>query len=191
MLAIHEISSNSARTPPRYSTRHQAEPLECICRPTPLPSQISEHSSILSGHSFAVQRDIRESSIPSRAQNIFLYVQISAFVHEAKLVSQNQSLGAGGIALGRENEGRKLTSQCSTLLQMIDAFPVIALAQLFSNQSRHHAPNPLFPYNSILRLLESCGILVVDSVEGRRDLGFLRQEGCRFGGRGHEGHWQS
>jgi hypothetical protein len=73
---------------------------------------------------------------------------------------------------------------------MIDSLPVIALAQLLSNQSRHHTPDPLFSNDGILCLLQAGRIVVIDTVESRRDFGFLRKESFGFGSRGHNEKWQ-
>jgi hypothetical protein len=73
---------------------------------------------------------------------------------------------------------------------MIDSLPVIALAQLLSNQSRHHTPDPLFPNDCILCLLQAGRIVVIDTIEGRRDFGFLCEESFGFGSRSHDEEWQ-
>lgn len=71
----------------------------------------------------------------------------------------------------------------TALLQMVDAFPVVALAELLPNQPAHHDLDPLLPDDGILGLLEALGVVVVDSVKGGRDGGLLGQEGRGFGGR--------
>lgn len=74
-----------------------------------------------------------------------------------------------------------LTSQSSALLQMVNSLAVITLPHLFPNQSRHHTPDPLFPNNRILGLLQSSRIIVIDTVKGWRDRGFLGQKRSRLG----------
>jgi hypothetical protein len=71
---------------------------------------------------------------------------------------------------------------------MVHALPIIALPQLLSYQSRHHALDPLLPYDSILCLLQSRCIVVINSVEGRRNLWLLRKKRLGLGSR-HCGYW--
>ena len=68
------------------------------------------------------------------------------------------------------------TSQMSTLLQVVDPLPPVALAHLVPHQPRHHAPHPLLPDDSILRALERSVVLVVDTVKGWRNLGLFGKE---------------
>lgn len=68
------------------------------------------------------------------------------------------------------------TSQMSTLLQMIHTLPSVALAHLIPHQPRHHALNPLLSNNRILRSLERLIVLVVNTIEGRRNLWLLGQK---------------
>lgn len=71
----------------------------------------------------------------------------------------------------------------STLLQMIDAFSVVAFAQLLPDQAAHHDLHPLLPDDSILCLLQLLVVVVVDAVKGRGHGRLLGQESRRFGGR--------
>jgi len=67
---------------------------------------------------------------------------------------------------------------------MVDALPIIALAQLLPYETSHHDLHPLFPENGILGLFQSRGVFVVDSVKSGRNRGLLGQEGRRLRG-GH------
>lgn len=71
----------------------------------------------------------------------------------------------------------------STLLQVVDPLPPVALAHLVPHQPRHHAPDPLLPDNSILRALERSVVLVVDTVKGWRNLGLFGKEEFGLWGR--------
>ena len=73
---------------------------------------------------------------------------------------------------------------------MVDALAVVALAQLVTDQARHHAADPLLADDGVLGLLERDGVVVVDAVEGGRDGGLLGEEGGRLGD-GHlgRGRW--
>jgi hypothetical protein len=74
-----------------------------------------------------------------------------------------------------------LTSEVSALLQVVDALSVVALAQLFPHQPRHHALHPLLSDHGILRGFERFVVIVVDAVEGWGDcgLGCLEHGGLR------------
>lgn len=76
-----------------------------------------------------------------------------------------------------------LTSQLTALLQMIDAFPVVTLAQLLPDQPSHHHLHPLLPDDGILCLLQRLVVFVVDSVECWRHGWLLGQERGGLGGR--------
>lgn len=155
---------------------------------------VSEASRLLSiawKCSFVVRTGIRESSIPSKAQNISLCPNISIGLETFIFAKMLSWIMHAELRQNARKGNHKLTSQCSALLQMIHALPVIALSQLLSHQSRHHALDPLFSDNCILGLLESWRVVVVDTVEGRRNRWFLSQEGCGFWGWGHYDKWQS
>lgn len=63
-----------------------------------------------------------------------------------------------------------------TLLQVVDSLPPVALAHLLPDQPGHHTLNPLLANDSILRALQGNVVLVVDSIEGGRDLWLLGQK---------------
>lgn len=71
----------------------------------------------------------------------------------------------------------------AALLQVVDALPVVALAHLLADQARHHGLDPLLADDGILGGLESGVVVVVDAVEGGRNLGLLREEGLGLGRR--------
>lgn len=64
----------------------------------------------------------------------------------------------------------------STLLQMVDPLPPVALAHFLSDQPRHHAPDPLLPDDGVLCALERSVVLVIDPIKGWRNLGLFGQE---------------
>ena len=66
---------------------------------------------------------------------------------------------------------------------MVDALPVVALAQLLADQPAHHDLHPLLADDGVLGLLEALVVFVVDAVKGRRDLRLLGQEGLGLGSR--------
>ena len=68
-----------------------------------------------------------------------------------------------------------------TVLQMIDAFPPIALPKLIPHQPRHHHAHPLLPDDRVLRLLQTRGVVIVDAVKGRWDGWLSGEEGGGFG----------
>lgn len=88
----------------------------------------------------------------------------------------------------KETEHKKedLTSQDTTLLQVVHTLTRIALAQLLTNQSRHHRAHPLLTDNSITGIVHSDVVLKIDTLVGRGDAGLFREESCGLGG-GHCG----
>ena len=66
---------------------------------------------------------------------------------------------------------------------MVDAFSVVAFAELFTHKPTHHDLHPLFSDNGILSLFERLGVVVVNAVEGGRNGRLLGQESRRFRGR--------
>jgi hypothetical protein len=74
----------------------------------------------------------------------------------------------------------------STLLQMVDSLPPVALAHLLPHQPCHHALDPLLPDDRVLCGLEGCVVIVVDAIKGGSDLRLLCEEefglGCRHCG---------
>ena len=85
---------------------------------------------------------------------------------------------------------KSLTSQVPTLLQVVHALPVVALAQLLPHQPRHHALHPLLPDHGVLRGFQRLVVVVVDAVErrGHRRLGRFEHLGL---GSGHcRGFWR-
>lgn len=71
----------------------------------------------------------------------------------------------------------------TAVLQVVHTLADVALAQLFANKTGHHDLNPLLPGDGVLGSLEGLGVIVVDSVEGRRDLGLVALEELGLGGR--------
>lgn len=65
---------------------------------------------------------------------------------------------------------------------MVYALSEITLAHLFPHQPRHHALDPLFSDDRILRRFQSAAIVVVNTIEGRRYFRFLCEESFGFGG---------
>src|SRR6266536_2147894 len=111
---------------------------------------------------------------------MYLILSTSQYVEPANLQSPSTS----------QNAIRR-TSQRTAFLQVVYSLPIIALPKFFSDQSRHHALNPLFSDDRILRCLQSWCIVVVNTVESWRDLRFLCKKGLRFGSWSHRGGWQS
>ena len=75
------------------------------------------------------------------------------------------------------------TSQVFTLLQMIDPFLKITLAQLLPYQPSHHALHPLFPDDCVLGSLEPWRVVEVYAREAGRDFGLFGEEHGGFWGR--------
>ena len=69
----------------------------------------------------------------------------------------------------------------AAVLEVVDSFADVALAQLLSNQTCLHGIDPLLADNSIFGRLEGLGVVEVDTVEGWRDLGLLSLEELRLG----------
>jgi hypothetical protein len=80
----------------------------------------------------------------------------------------------------------RLTSQVTAVLQVVDAFTDVALAQFLLNETGHHGANPLFPNNGILGRLERLGVVKVHAVECGGNGGLLALEELGFGCR-HDG----
>jgi hypothetical protein len=64
---------------------------------------------------------------------------------------------------------------------MVDALPVIALAELLPHEPRHHAPHPLLADDGILGGFQPRRVVVVDAGEGGRHGGLFGEEERGFG----------
>jgi hypothetical protein len=92
------------------------------------------------------------------------------------LISPEFPLHAPGLA-------DLLTSEVTTLLQVVDALSVVALAQLLPHQSRHHALHPLLSDHGILRRFKRFVVVVVHAVEGWWNSWLGRLKHLRLGSR--------
>lgn len=70
----------------------------------------------------------------------------------------------------------RLTSQVAALLQVVDSFAEVALAQFLLHKTGHHGANPLLPNNGILGRLERLGVVKVHAVECWGNRGLLALE---------------
>lgn len=77
--------------------------------------------------------------------------------------------------------GDKLTSQSTTLLQVVNALARIALAQLLADQAGHHAAHPLLADNCIAGVVHGNVVFEVDTLVGRGHGGLLGEEGGGLG----------
>ena len=80
-------------------------------------------------------------------------------------------------------EGIWLTSQNTTLLEVVHTLSRIALAQFLPDQTCHHATHPLFTDNGVTGIVNSDVVLEVDSLIGWRNDGFFSKESGGLGGR--------
>lgn len=71
----------------------------------------------------------------------------------------------------------------AALLQVVDALPVVALAQLLPDEPSHHDLHPLLPDDGVLGLLEALVVIKVDPFEGWWHGRLLGQESLGLGGR--------
>lgn len=97
-----------------------------------------------------------------------LYAESSAIGHPALLLTQ-------------------LTSQMSAVLQMVHTLAGVAFVQFLASESKHHGADPLLANDGIFGGLEGLGIVVVHSVEGRRDLRLHALEALGLGSRHDDG----
>lgn len=74
----------------------------------------------------------------------------------------------------------------ATLLEMIDALALVALAQLLADKPGHHAADPLFADDGVAGVVQGDVVFEVDAVVGRGHGGLFGEEGFGFRG-GHFG----
>lgn len=116
-------------------------------------------------------------------------------MHRASTPSRVSSLcapppwGARGLP-SRRWVSITLTSQRTALLQMVDALPVVTLAQLLPDEPSHHDVHPLLPDDGVLGLLDALVVVEVDPFEGWWHGRLLGQESLGLGGRHCELLWK-
>lgn len=77
----------------------------------------------------------------------------------------------------------KLTSQKTTLLKVVHALALVALAQLLADQTGHHAAHPLLADDGVAGIVNGDVVFEVDALVGRRHGGLLGEEGGGLGSR--------
>lgn len=73
---------------------------------------------------------------------------------------------------------------------MVDALPVVTLAQLLPYEPSHHDVHPLLPDDGVLGLLDALVVIEVDPFEGWWHGRLLGQESLGLGGRHRELLWK-
>jgi hypothetical protein len=80
--------------------------------------------------------------------------------------------------------GRGLTSENTTLLEVVHALARITFAQFLADKARHHATHPLLTNDGIAGVVNGDVVLEVDALVGRGDGGLFGEERGGLGG-GH------